>query len=118
MFFGPSQTSQNVPDQKEVVVIIHYNSDHNVRDFFPQGISIPDPPNFRTEVDHVLFKCSENKSLIDKIELWSAAKELVRVLALDRELPFNFSEFKQFTPYATLQEIVCGKSLTQGTPAK
>ena len=58
----------------------------------------------------MLLKCSENKFLIDKIEFWSAAKELVRVLALDRELPFSFSEFKQFTPYATLQEIVCGKS--------
>ena len=62
--------------------------------FFQQGISIPDPPNFRTEVDHVLLKCNENKLLIDKAEFWSAAKELVRVLALDRELPFSFSEFK------------------------
>ena len=81
-----------------------------MKDFFPQGISIPDPPNFRTEVDHVLLKCNENKFLIDKTEFWSAAKELVRVPALNRELPFDFSEFKQFTPYATLQEIVCGKS--------
>ena len=110
IFFGPSQTSQNVQDQKEIVVIIRYNSDRNVKDFLPQGISIPDPPNFRTEVDHVLLKCNENKFLIDKIEFWSAAKELVRVVALNRELPFTFSEFKEFSPYATLQEIVCGKS--------
>ena len=81
-----------------------------MKEFFPQGISIPDPPNFRTEVDHVLLKCNENKFLIDKTEFWSAANELVRVWALNRELPFNFSEFKEFTPYATLQEIVCGKS--------
>jgi hypothetical protein len=110
MFFGPSQTSQNVPDQKEIVSIVRYNSDHNIKDYFPQGISISDPPNFRTEVDHVLFKCSENKSLIDKAEFWSAARELVRVVALDRELPFNFSELKEGTPFAVLQGIVCGKS--------
>ena len=73
------------------------------------GISIPHPPNFRTEVDHVLIKCNENKFLIDKAEYWSAANELVRVWALNRELPFNFSEFKEFTRYAALQEIVCGK---------
>ena len=109
MFFGPSQTSQNIPDQKEILSIIRYNSDHNIKDYFPQGISISDPPNFRTEVDHVLFKCSENKSLIDKAEFWSAARELVRVVALDRELPFNFSELKEGTPFAILQRIVCGK---------
>ena len=110
IFFGPSQTSQNVPDQKELVSIVRYNSDHNIKDYFPQGVSIPDPPNFRTEVDHVLFKCSENKILIDKGEFWSVARELVRVVVLDRELPFNFSEIKEGTPFATLQEIVCGKS--------
>ena len=91
-------------------MIIHNNSDHNVKEFLPQGISIPDPPNFRTEVDHVLLKCNENKFAIDKTEFWSAAKELVRLGAIDRALPINFSDFKEFSPYATLQEIVCGKS--------
>ena len=110
IFFAPSQTSQNVQDQKEFVLIFRLNSDHNVMDFFPEGISIPHPPNFRTEVDHVLIKCNENKFLIDKAEYWSAANQLVRVWALNRELPFNFSEFKEFTRYAALQEIVCGKS--------
>ena len=110
IFFGPSQTSQNVQDQKEIVVILRNNEDRNVNDFYPKGISIPDPPNFRTEVDHVLLKCNENKFLIDKTEFWSAANELVRVQAIDRGLPFDFSEFKEFSPYATLQQIVCGKS--------
>jgi predicted metalloprotease with PDZ domain len=76
----------------------------------PPGTSIPDPPSFRTEVDHVLLKCNENKLLIEKTESWNAAKELVRVWAMKRELPFNFTEFNHFSPYATLQEIVCGKS--------
>jgi hypothetical protein len=110
IFFSPSQTSQIVQDQREIVLIFRFNSDRNVKDFLAPGASIPDPPNFRTEVDHVLLKCNENKFLIDKSEFWSAERELVRVQAPNRELPFAFSEFKQFTPYSTLQEIVCGKS--------
>jgi Caspase domain/PDZ domain len=109
IFFGPSQTSQNIQDQKEIVLILQNTADHNVKEFLPTGISIPDPPNFRTEVDHVLLKCNENKFLIDKTEFWNSANELVRVQALDRELPFQFSEFKQLTPYDLLQAIVCGK---------
>jgi carboxyl-terminal processing protease len=31
-------------------------------------------------------------------------------VAINRDLPFNLLEFKEFSPYATLQEIVCGKS--------
>ena len=57
-----------------------------------------------------MLKCNENKFLIDKVEMWSATKELVRVVAINRELPFNFFEFKELSPYATLQAIVCGKS--------
>jgi hypothetical protein len=110
IFLGPSQTSQDVQDQKEIVLILRNNSDHNVKDFFSAGISILDPPNFRTEVDHVLLKCNENKLLIDKTEFWSAAKELVRVQAINRESPFTYSEIKEFSLNATLREIVCGKS--------
>jgi PDZ domain len=110
IFFGPSQTSQNAQDQREIVVLFRRNSDHNVKEFFPQGISMPDPPDYRTEVDHVLMKCNENKLFIDKTEFWSAAKELVRVSAPIRELPLNFTEFKELSPFATLQEIVCGRS--------
>ena len=110
IFYASSETRQNVGDQKEILVIVRNNFDHNVKDFFPQGVSIPDPPDYRTEVDRVLLKCNENKFLIEKTEFWSAAKELVRVQAINRELPFNFSEFKEFSPYAILQGIVCGKS--------
>jgi C-terminal processing protease CtpA/Prc len=47
---------------------------------------------------------------MDKTEFWSATNELVRVQALDRDLPFAFAEFQQLTAYAMLQEIVCGKT--------
>ena len=92
------------------MLILRNNSDHNVKEFLPPEIAIPNPPNFRTEVDHVLLKCDENKFLTDKVDSWSAAWKLVRVAAINREMPFNFSEFKEFSAYATLQAIVCGKS--------
>ena len=43
LFFDPGQTGQNVPDQKEIVVIFHNNSDHNVNDFFPTRNINPGP---------------------------------------------------------------------------
>ena len=76
IFFGLRQTAQNAQDQKEVVVVIRSNLDRNVKEFLPPGISIPDPPDFRTEVDHVLLKCNENKLLIDKAEFWSTRRNL------------------------------------------
>jgi hypothetical protein len=110
IFFGTiSQPIQNLQDQKEIIFIIHNNADHNINEFLPKGVSIPDAPNFRTEVDHVLLKCNENKFATAKIEQWSATMELVRLGAIDLTLPINFSDFKPFSPYAALQEIFCGK---------
>jgi hypothetical protein len=71
IFFKTSQTRQDVSDQKGVIVIFRNNADHNVQEFFPAGTSIPDPPSFRTEVDHVLLKCNESKSAIVVTEQWS-----------------------------------------------
>ena len=58
----------------------------------------------------MLLKCNDNKFLVDRSEYWSAANELVRVVALDRGLPFNYSEFQELSPFAALQEIFCGKN--------
>ena len=48
--------------------------------------------------------------MIDKSEFWSAAKELVRVWPSIENCLLTFPNSNEFTPYATLQEIVCGKS--------
>jgi uncharacterized caspase-like protein len=108
IFFKLSQVSQEVQDQKAVILIIRNNADHNVTEFMA-GVSIPDPPNFRTEVDRVLLKCSENKFAIEKVEMWNAANQLVRMGVLDPTRTIPYSDFKPFSAYATLQEIVRGK---------
>jgi uncharacterized caspase-like protein len=109
LFYGSAQSDRNVQDQKNVLFILRYNEDRNLKDVLPAGMSIPDPPNFRTEVDRVLLKCDENRFAIDKEELWNSANELVRIRALDRTLGVQFFEFKEFSPFASLQEITCGK---------
>ncbi len=86
-----------------------FNKDRNVKDFFPQGTSIPDPPNFRTEVDEVLLKCDDNKDLIDRTEFWNSSNELVRAGLIIPGTDIKFSEFQKFSAFATLQEILCAK---------
>jgi len=45
IFFGPSQTSQNVQDLREVVMIFRHNSDRNVKDFFAKREGWADLPH-------------------------------------------------------------------------
>jgi hypothetical protein len=111
IFFGaPRTTVDGVQDQKEVILVLRTNVDKNVNQFLPQGVSLPNPPNFRFEVDHVLLNCKEDKFLIDKTEFWSATKELVRVQALDKSLPYGFSKVEPLSVHALMQEVVCGKT--------
>jgi len=110
IFFVKSKANPNDPDEREVTIIFRNFQDHNVKQFFAPGTSIPDPPNFRTEVDRILLKCNDNKFLIDKTELWSAQNELVRIAAIDHSLPFKYSEFSAGSPNDALQQMVCGKS--------
>jgi hypothetical protein len=109
IFYEIPQHSVDVPNQKDVIVIIRSHSDHNVNDVFSPDVSIPDPPNYRIEVDHTLFRCDDNKFGFDIVESWNASNELVRVQVVE---PSNvtFSEFQETSPFALLQGIVCGKS--------
>ena len=112
IFLEQSPSSQDVQNQKQVLVIVRFISDHNLNIFFRQGTSIPDPPNYRTEVSTHMIKCDEDKFGMTKLrKSWNASNELVRVLAND-PAAVKFSEFQKFSLFATLQEIVCGKGYT------
>jgi hypothetical protein len=111
IFFGVSQTSQNVQDQKEIVVILQNNSDHNVKEFLPPEIAIPNPPNFRTEVDHVLLKCDENKFLTDKVEFWNAANELVVYRPSIESCLSSFPKSKNLRPTTYCKRLSAGKAM-------
>ena len=74
------------------------------------GVSIPEPPNYRTEVDHARVKCDENKFFVDKVEYWNAQNQLVRLAATDVNSQPKFSEFTLVSSFATLQGMFCGRT--------
>jgi uncharacterized caspase-like protein len=108
IFYKP-RVDENLQGQKAILFIVRWFKDHNVKDNFPQGYSIPNPPNYRTEVDHVLLKCNANTFAIDRVEYWNASNELVRIQVGDGAEPVKFSEFQPISLYATLQQIYCEK---------
>src|SRR5205814_6271819 len=57
IYYGTAQKNKNDPSEIAVTFVLKYNSDHNVKEFFPNGTSIPEPPEFRYEVDRVLIRC-------------------------------------------------------------
>jgi C-terminal processing protease CtpA/Prc len=109
MFYTIRRTEEQSQDQKEVIVLIKNHADHNVKDFFPAGFTIPDPPAYRTEVDLTLIKCNEQKVAIVITEFWNAANDLVRLQVTDTTKGVNFTNFQELSPFATLHQIVCGK---------
>ncbi len=108
IFYQVSQTRGDVQNQKEVTMILRNFSDRNVKDFLPAGVSIPDPPNYRTEVDRVLLKCDDDEFAIATTEFWNISNKLVRMAFVD-STTIKFSKYQKFSPFGTLREIVCGK---------
>ena len=103
------RNGNDTEEQKKLIFIIKFNNDHNISETFPQGTSIPDPPSFRAEIDHVQLKCDENKLAFDRIENWNVSNELVRLQVLDPSA-IKFSDFNPLSPFGILQGIVCKKT--------
>jgi hypothetical protein len=109
ILYGPARKSRSDPNQMEVVAIFKNFADRNVKEFFPAGTSIPDPPNYRQEVDLILIRCDANKFAITKTEFWDASNRLVRFVFGDPAVGVRLSEFVPGSPFAAMQEIVCQK---------
>ena len=107
--YGSVQKSRNDPDQVEVVTIFKNFVDHNVKDFFPAGTSIWDPPNYRYEVDLMLLRCDSPKFAITKTEFWDASNRLVRIVFSDPAVSVKYNDFAPISPFAAMQEIFCQK---------
>ena len=109
IFWAPAIPAQNVQDQREAIMVMSFNTDHNLKeDYLPNVISIADLPNFRTAVVHVLLKCKEQKAAWDRVEYWNARNELVAINPPnDRSTPIAFSDLVPSSPNDTLHRIVC-----------
>jgi Caspase domain/PDZ domain len=107
IFYGTAQKSQSDPNQMEVIMSVKNFADHNVKEFFPANVSIPDPPNYRQEVDRLLIKCDAKKIAIVKTEFWNASNRIVRMFFPDPSVSVNFSEIQPTSPFDALQDIFC-----------
>jgi uncharacterized caspase-like protein len=110
IFYGPVLDGKDVQNQKEILFILKNDVDHSIAEFLPENASIPDPPNFRTEVDRTLLSCDKNEFTTTKVEFWNASNQLVRLEGLDPTKSVKPSEYKELSPFATLQAIVCKKT--------
>jgi hypothetical protein len=109
ILYGSVQKSRSDPDQVEAVTIFKNFVDHNVKDFFPAGTSIWDPPNYRYEVDLMLIRCDSTKFVIIKTEFWDSSNRLVRSTFSDPAVPIKYNEFLPMSPIGAMQEIFCQK---------
>jgi hypothetical protein len=109
IFYGPAQKSQSDPHQIEVTMVFKLFSDHNVKESFSAGVSIPDPPHYRQELDRVLIKCDTNKFAFTRTEHWNASNQLVRMQFADPSVNLTFADIRNNSPFAAIQEITCQK---------
>jgi hypothetical protein len=110
ILYGSAQKGKSDPNEMEVVTVFSNSADRNVKEFFPVGTSIPDPPNYRQEVDLIKIRCDVNKFLITRTEMWDASNQLVRMQFLDPATNVKYSDFVPASPFASLQLIFCPKS--------
>jgi uncharacterized caspase-like protein len=108
IFYGPPRKSPDISNHVEIITVFKNLADHSVKEFLPNDVSIPDPPNFREEVDLILIGCDSNKFAITRIENWDASNQLVRMQIFDAA-QVKFSEVQPNSPIAALIEISCPK---------
>jgi hypothetical protein len=108
ILYQPPRKDRSDPNQLEIIHVFRNFSDRNVKEFFPEGVAIPDPPNYREEVDLVLIRCDSNQFAITRTEHWDAANRLVRSQFVD-PARIKFSEVQPTAPAAVMQEIYCQK---------
>jgi hypothetical protein len=108
IFYGPPRKSRELSNHVEIITVFKNLADRNVKEFLPKDFSIPDPPNFREEVDLILIGCDSNKFAITRTENWDASNQLVRMQVFD-PAQVKFSEVQPNSPVAALIEISCPK---------
>jgi caspase domain-containing protein/PDZ domain-containing protein len=108
ILYQPPHKGQSDPTQLEIIMIFKNFVDRNVRDFFPEGVAIPDPPNYREEVDLFSIRCDFNQFAITRTEHWDATNRLVRTQFVDPTRA-KLSEIKPNSPAAGIEEIYCQK---------
>jgi C-terminal processing protease CtpA/Prc len=101
--------SSNDSEQKDILFAVRFFEDHNISSVLPKGTTIPDPPDYRVEVDRVTIKCNENKSLTTRVEQWNSENQLVRKVSLITTEGVIWGDFVPISHFGMIQEILCKK---------
>jgi hypothetical protein len=98
----------NSESEKQLLFIMHYFQDRLVA--LAPGISIPEVPSYRTEIDKVRLDCAENKVLAIKSEFYSMSGDLVYMTAGNPEMTnqkWIKIDIAQQSPLSSLYRVFC-----------
>jgi hypothetical protein len=114
VFYAPIQSGTNGGDEKDIRdIMIVFKMHEDTKFNLPQGISLADVLEYRTEVDRILLKCGENKFAILKSDFYYASNSLMYTSASDISKGTNWVTFLEKSPYGLLQRITCRLNETQ-----
>jgi hypothetical protein len=103
IFYRPIQDDSS--DKNQRGVLIEFRMKENKQLKFPPPLS--DGLTYRNELDLMSFRCDAPKFSIRKSEFYDASNNFVYVTSADFSKDISWSEFKEASPYASLQRIVC-----------
>ena len=111
LFHAADKSFPDAPDQKAILFIGEYFAGRNIKDTLPAGFSIPDPPDYRVEVDRVLIKCSENKVALAKIEVLESVRTRASCICCTGTDGLRLPSFKTFSHMQTLQRCIAARRI-------
>jgi hypothetical protein len=110
IFYEPLHNNADNQNEKNFLFILKFFTDHAVP--LGSGTSIPDPPNYRTEIDKIRMMCAEKKMISIKNEYYDASNKFVYLLAIGPPTPkANWTQINTElnSPLSTLHRIFCGE---------
>jgi hypothetical protein len=103
IFYRPVQDDSSDKNQRGVLIEFRMKEDMQLK--FPPPLS--DSLTYRNELDLLSFRCDAPKFSIRKSEFYDASNNFVYVSSADFSKDISWSEFREASPYASLQGIVC-----------
>ena len=103
IFYRPILDASSDKNQRGVIIEFKMKEDKQLK--FPPPLS--DSLTYRNELDLLSLRCDAPKYSIRKSEFYDASNNFVYVSSADFSKDISWSEFREASPYASLQRIVC-----------
>lgn len=108
LFYDPLPDASDDKNEKRFLFIFNFFEDHRVP--LAQGVSVADPPVYRTQIDTVRLLCAEKKLLAMKSEFYDATNRMTYILAVEPDIPeAKWIEIRTeiSSPLSILHRIMC-----------